>query len=459
MVDVDYTPHSQEEIQEMLDFIGIKSLSSLFDTIPKELLLDQASIQETSKSSFLNRKGLTEIGLYRHLKSIGKQNKIYKAVFQGAGCYNHYIPAIVDFIASRSEFWTAYTPYQAEISQGFLQVIFEYQSLIANLTGMNYSNASLHDGATALADAITMAKSQHRKRNTIVIIGEMNPLYKETLDTSFLARDYKFKQVKVEDIRSSIDEEVMAVVINSPDFLGTVHDVKQIVNLVKNIDKKIILIQSITEILSLALLSPPGENGVDIAVGEAQSLGIPMQFGGPLLGFIAVNSVKLLHKIPGRIVGVTKEERGDNYGFTLTLQAREQHIRRERALSNICSNEALNMLRAVVYMVALGRTGLKNLAKINVRKAGYLKTKLLKMNDVRVINEINTFNEFTIQLNPLKIKGILKRCEEENILGPLDLGMFDDEWNGNLLICVTEMCEIESLDLLIKIITEEVAKT
>jgi glycine dehydrogenase subunit 1 len=308
---MDYIPHTDDEIQSMMKAAGVASLDALFDTVPKKILLDDAKARTMFKASALSIQGMAEIELKAHMTGLAAMNKVYRSIFQGAGSYWHFIPATVDYLASRGEFSTSYTPYAAERSQGYLQAIFEYQSMIAALAGMEYSNASLHDGATALVDAIIVAGSQNKKRLTVVIAGQINPLYLAAATTALMPRNVTFKQVDASEVAQAIDDDVMAVVICSPDFIGTIIDVTAVVNAVKAKDKGIITIQCITEILSLALLKTPGAAGIDIAVGEAQSLGIPMCFGGPALGFIAVSDAKLLHKMPGRIVGFTKEASGD----------------------------------------------------------------------------------------------------------------------------------------------------
>ncbi len=444
---MDYIPHTDEDIQSLIKAVGVASLEALFDTVPKSILLDDAKAKALFKSSALSMQGMAEIEIKAHMACLAARNKVYRSIFQGAGSYWHFIPATVDYLASRSEFWTSYTPYQSERSQGYLQAIFEYQSMIAALTGTNFSNASLHDGATSLVDAIIMAGSQNRKRGMVVITGQINPFYLTAATTALMPRNITFKQVDPANVAPAITDDVMAVVICSPDFFGTILDVTAITNVVKAKNKEIITIQCITEILSLALLKSPGAAGIDIVVGEAQSLGIHMCFGGPALGFIAVSDAKLLHKMPGRIVGFTKEANGDEHGFTLTLTAREQHIRRERALSNICSNEALNMLRAVIYMASLGATGMRQVAETNVKKANYLKNKLQDVKGFSCVNQGPTFNEFVIKVgDDAAAKRVIHACEARDILGPLDLGAIDSKWRGMLLFCVTEMNDVKAID-------------
>ncbi|MHA1681755.1 MAG: glycine dehydrogenase, partial [Promethearchaeota archaeon] len=319
---------------------------------------------------------------------------------------------------------------------------------------MKYSNASLYDGATSLADAMIMALAHVRKRTKILVAGKLHPEYLRVVQTILSTRDVEIRSVSLEKLMGEIDGNTAAVVIQNPDFFGTLHNVKSLSTKIKELDKKIVTIQVVTEALSLALVASPGSSGIDITVGEAQSFGIPMSFGGPALGFIGVSDKKLLHRIPGRIVGIAKELDGDGYGFTLTLQAREQHIRRERALSNICSNEALNMLRAVIYLSSLGSTGLSNLAAANVQLAVYMKSKINELDEFEVINDGPTFNEFVIKSKRVPVESILGACEKMDILGPINLKHFNSKWDGLMLCCVTEMNSKANVDELIEIFKE-----
>ncbi len=433
----------------MLDTCNVKSLIDLFDTIPRGLLIPDHDATRILQSGALHVEGLTEFQLHASLNEIAARNKSYRAIFRGAGFYHHYIPAVVDYLASRGEFWTAYTPYQAERSQGYLQLIFEYQSLVSGLLGMNFSNASLHDGATALADAIAMAHAQNKKRQEVLVIGQLSPIYRKVLDTTFLPRSILFKESTVDGFEDDVSAKTMAIIVCSPDFFGNILDVERITRAIKQRDPGVICIQVVQEALSLALLKSPGAAGIDIAVGEAQSFGIPLSFGGPGLGFMGVSDVKLLHRMPGRVAGITKELHGDGEGFTLTLQAREQHIRREKALSNICSNEALNALRAAIYLVSLGDSGLARLAEVNVKKTNYLKNAITKLDGYACTNAHPTFNEFAVKAPPGVINALQEKCEKRGILGPLALDCFGKKWEGIALACVTEMATIDALgDLL-----------
>ncbi|MFX0102552.1 MAG: aminomethyl-transferring glycine dehydrogenase subunit GcvPA [Candidatus Hodarchaeota archaeon] len=451
---MDYTPHSTDEIKHVMNSLGINNLDELFKNIPPRLLIKDEGLGDVLKSGILSSEGLTEMELNAHVQELASNNVHYTGIFQGAGCYNHYIPACVDFICSRSEFWTSYTPYQAEMSQGFLQVIFEYQSLISRLTGMKYSNASHHDGATALIDAILMAKAENKKRNTVLFAGEINPIYITVVNHALAPRKYNLNCSEISKIIDAIDPDTMAVVIQNPTFFGDILDLEKIVKDIKDKDNKIVIIQLTTEPLSLALLKSPGKAGIDIFVGDGQSFGIPMSFGGPGLGIVSVNGKKMLHRMPGRIVGIGPQLDGSGYGYTLTLQGREQHIRRERALSNICSNEALNMLRAAVYLASTGGTGLKQLAEINVIKSNFLKNELDSMSNFECINTRPTFNEFVAKTKKMGIDTILNACNNSGILGPIKLENYNDGWKDLMLFCVTELNDIASLNNMIEILQE-----
>ncbi|MBD3187324.1 hypothetical protein GF325_10875, partial [Candidatus Bathyarchaeota archaeon] len=327
VVFLDYIPHSPKDVKVMKDVLGIDAIIELFDTIPKEILLDDENAFRVLEKSPLESQGIMAQDLEDFIKSKARKNRVYSSIFMGAGCYHHYIPPVVDYLASRGEFWTSYTPYQAEISQGYLQAIFEYQSMISHLTMMKYSNASLHDGATALADATIMALAHGKGKNRIMVPEFLHPSYKSVLHTTLEPRDVFLDTYRVDDYLEPLGSDVAAIIIQSPDFFGNIHDVNNFSREIKQKYPNVLIIQCITEALSLGKLRPPGSSGVDIAVGECQSFGIPMNFGGPGLGFMGVSDKKLLHKMPGRIVGIARSVNGEDLGYTLTLQAREQHIR------------------------------------------------------------------------------------------------------------------------------------
>ena len=361
-----YIPNTPQDEQEMLKAIGLDSMDQLFEDIPKEVRLTKPLNIPDSKS---------ELEVSSYLKSLADKNCSTSELtcFLGAGAYDHYIPSVINAITSRSEFYTSYTPYQPEISQGTVQYIFEYQTLIANLTGMDIANASLYDGGTAITEAALMA-SAHSKKAEIIVSTGVNPEARQILKTYAHAQSLKVVEVELKDgvtdaaqLESLVSDDTAAVIVQNPNFFGVLEDLKGLGEIAHK-GKKTSFIASVNPI-SLAVLKKPGELDVDIVVGDGQPLGIPLQFGGPYLGFMATKKA-YLRKIPGRIVGETTDLDGKR-SFVLTLSAREQHIRREKATSNICSNQGLNALAATVYMVTMGKQGLKEVATQCLQKAHY----------------------------------------------------------------------------------------
>ena len=436
MVKLDFIPHDQKTIQQMLDVIGLKSIQDLFHDIPKDLILEKLDLGA----------GISESDLFNELNEISKKNKIYNSSFLGAGCYYHYIPSLVDFIISRSEFYTSYTPYQAEASQGFLQAIYEYQTIITKLTKMDVANASMYDGSTALAEAALMATRITRK-NKILMIEGIHPEYVEVVKTYCWGQNINYEIIELESLDSKLDEEYAAIIIQSPNFFGDIEDLKAIVNAVKNKYPKCLVIQVMTDPTCLGILSPPGELDIDIFVAEGQPFGISPSFGGPGLGILATKK-EYLRKIPGRLVGKTKELNGEKEGFILTLQAREQHIRREKASSNICTNQALCSLAALIYLLCMGRTGLKDLAYQNIQKANYTKKKLLNIPGYKILNNKPTYNEFLLSCPDLD--SLIKNCEELNLLPPLKISKYFTHMINVALVCITEMNSRKSIDLFLQ---------
>jgi glycine dehydrogenase subunit 1 len=360
---MDFIPLDDNNIREMLKVIGIENIDDLFKDIPKDLHLDKLNLPP----------GLSEPDLLHVLKNIANKNKLYASSFLGAGCYYHYIPSLVDFIISRSEFYTSYTPYQAEASQGYLQAIYEYQTIISQLTQMDIANASMYDGSTALAEAAIMATIISRKKSIILLEG-IHPEYIEVMKTYCWGQNIDFKVVTEDLLENELNENIAAVVFQSPNFFGDIEDTKKLAKIVKDKIPDCLMIQAMTDPTCLGILIPPGLTDIDIFVAEGQSFGINPSFGGPGLGIFTAKQ-KYLRKMPGRLVGKTKEINGDGMGFLLTLQAREQHIRREKASSNICTNQALCSLSALIYLLSLGKTGLKEIALQNIQKTHYVNTK------------------------------------------------------------------------------------
>jgi len=424
-----YLPHSDKEIKEMCDVLGILSPDTLFESIPEKYRLKRLlDIPE----------GLEERGLDGLIKSISFQNqaKDYR-VFIGGGVYNHYIPKVVDSLISRQEFYTAYTPYQPEISQGTLQAIFEFQTMVASLLGLDVANASMYDGSTASAEAVLMARRLSKSPRKVVLSSLLHPEYKRVIGTylAHLGDEIVELPYDAKTGKTILDEKLLegayAVVIQYPNFFGIVEELDTFSKYLK--DKKIPLISVTTEVLSLALLKSPGSLGVDIAVADGQSFGIPMSAGGPTVGLFATKK-EFVRSMPGRLVGETVDKNGERV-FVLTLSTREQHIRREKATSNICTNSGLNALANAIYMTYMGATELKNLATENHKKAEYLKESLSKRN-VRVLFGGDTFNEFVISVD--NVDNLYKKSLSNKIIPGIPLHRFYPELKNAMLITVTE---------------------
>jgi len=437
-----YIPHTKEDEQRMLETIGVNSIDDLFSDIPEDMRFNKALNLNTSMS---------ELEVSNYLTKLSRTNTTIDDLtcFLGAGAYDHYIPSIVGHILSRSEFYTSYTPYQAEISQGTLQYIFEYQTLICDLTEMDVSNASLYDGGTAIAEAAFMA-SDIARRNKIVISKTVNPQYRQVLKT--YAHLQKLEIVEIEDLegttnleelKKNIDDKTAAVIVQSPNFFGIIEDMEAIEEIAHS-QKKTLLIASVDPI-SLGILKSPGALGVDIAVGEGQALGIPLSFGGPYLGFIAT-SKKHMRKLPGRIVGESVDADGKR-AFVLTLQAREQHIRREKATSNICSNQGINTLAATVYLTTLGKEGLKEVATQTTQKAHYALKEITKSGNYKPLFDKPFFKEFVVT-SEIEADKINKKLLEENILGGYSLEKDYPQYKNGILYAVTEKRTKEEIDKL-----------
>ena len=423
-----YVPHTPEDIQQMLSTIGVKSIDELFKDIPVALRPKSFNLP-VSKSEF---------EVTQSLRKLSAKNATGLVNFVGAGFYDHFIPAAVDALSSRSEFYTAYTPYQPECSQGWLQAIYEYQSIICELTGLDVSNASLYDGGTALFEAMMMAV-RHTGRNKIILDSGVNLIYRTMLYTYTSNLSIEFVEIPVahgqscrEELFKYLDDKTAAVIFQNPNFFGAVDDYSDVVEKVHKFGA--LAIASVYPV-SLGMLKTPGEMQFDIATGEGQSLGIPLSFGGPYLGFIATRS-QLVRQMPGRIVGATVDS-DDKRGFVLTLQTREQHIRREKATSNICSNEALCALRAAIFVSLLGRGGFNKLAQHNYQKAEFAKETLSRISGVQVKRSSPTFNEFTVLL-PRQADEVVHCMIEKGFACGFPLGRFYKGMDNYLLIAVTE---------------------
>lgn len=427
-----YLPMTEQDQSEMLAAVGAESIEDLFADIPAEVRYD--GVLPMSER-------LSEPELLKYMNGLAARNADFERYtsFLGAGLYDHHIPVVLNHVISRSEFYTAYTPYQAEVSQGELQAIFEFQSYICELTGMKVANASMYDGSTALAEAAALA-SGATKRKKIVISRTVHPEAREIVLTSahglgleVVEVGFKNGVTDTDALASVITDDTAAVLIQSPNFFGCIEDVKAIEPLVHA--QKSLLVLSVNP-LSLGLLESPGELGADIVVGDAQPLGIPASLGGPTCGFFAV-SEPLMRRIPGRIVGQTVDRDGKR-GFVLTLQAREQHIRREKATSNICSNQALLALCASVYMSTLGKMGMQEVALLNVRKSHYASECITKGSlDIEFASPF--FNEFVVKLpDGVDLKEVNAKLLKAGYIGGYDLGLAYPELQGRMLIAVTE---------------------
>ncbi|WP_019165237.1 aminomethyl-transferring glycine dehydrogenase subunit GcvPA [Staphylococcus delphini] len=437
-----YIPLTEKDEQEMLETIGVKSIQELYSDVPEDVLLNRdLNIADAEPETQLLKR-LTRIAN----KNITKETH---TSFLGAGVYDHYAPAVVDAMISRSEFYTAYTPYQPEISQGELQAIFEFQTMICELTAMDVANSSMYDGMTSFAEACLLAWG-NTKKNKIVVSKGLHYQALQVLDTySKIREQYEVVTVDLDGtvtdlkkLEAAIDDETAAVAVQYPNFYGSIEDLEAIQAMIA--DKKALFIVYANP-LSLGLLTPPGEFGADIVVGDTQVFGIPTQFGGPHCGYFATTK-KLMRKIPGRLVGQTTDDEG-NRGFVLTLQAREQHIRRETATSNICSNQALNALASSIAMSALGKQGLQEIAIQNMENANYAKTEF-KNNGFTVLDGVS-YNEFVVRFDH-PIAEVNRALLDEGIIGGFDLSVVDESFENHMLVAVTELRTKEEIDTFVQ---------
>ncbi|MCY6371022.1 aminomethyl-transferring glycine dehydrogenase subunit GcvPA [Clostridium ganghwense] len=438
-----YIPNVLEQ-EKMLKSIGVDSIEDLFTDIPQDIRL---------KGELNIGNPMSELELSKYMKKLSNKNKSLDELvcFLGAGAYDHYIPSVIKHITSRSEFYTAYTPYQPEISQGTLQSIFEYETMICNLTGMDVSNASIYDGGTAAAEAAMLAVREKRNRGSIVVSKTVHPETRKIINTymrfkgiEVIEIDYLDGVTDIEKLEKAVDKNTAGVIVQNPNFFGIIEDFTEIEKITHKNNS--LLIMSVDPI-SLGILKTPGEIGADIAVGEGQSLGSTLSFGGPYIGFMAVTS-KLMRKIPGRIVGQTEDIEGKR-GFVLTLQTREQHIRREKATSNICSNEALNALAAAVYFSTMGKEGIKEVALQCTQKAHYAFKEITKKGKFKPLFDKPFFKEFAVT-SEVAAGRINRELLNKGIIGGYDLRR-DYSLNNSLLLCVTEKRTKEEIDTLARI--------
>jgi glycine dehydrogenase subunit 1 len=445
-----YIPISPKETDAMLKTVGVKSLDDLFEAIPAKHRFPELDLPPA----------LTEMEAAAHLADMASSNENVREhliSFLGAGAYNHYVPSVVDHMLRRGEFYTAYTPYQPEISQGTLQAIFEYQSLMTNLTGMEVSNASHYDGATATAEAVNLAFAQFRgKRKKIVMSPTVNPQYREVIRTYSQGMGLEEAgddptvdlEAGPESLMSLVDDKTMLVVVQYPDFFGRIYDYTK---LIEDAHAKGALVCIVANPTALLMLKTPASMGADIVVGEAQPFGIPLWYGGPYLGFFTTKK-SYVHKMAGRLVGETVDARGQR-SYVLTLTAREQHIKRERATSNICTNQGLLALAAAVYMSSLGKTGLQQVANLCYQKAHYAASELSKIDGFGLCFPEPFFHEFVLCC-PKPASEVNQYLLDNGILGGYDLGKDYPALANHILVAVTEMNSKEEIDTLVEVLKE-----
>jgi glycine dehydrogenase subunit 1 len=437
-----YVPNTDHDRAEMLKKIGVESFEDLIRCIP-----DSVRLKEELKLPH----PLSELELSELLAELSSRNKGASPMisFLGGGAYDHFIPAAVDHMISRSEYYTAYTPYQAEVSQGTLQTIYEFQSLICELTGMDVANASMYDGATAVAEAGLLAHAETR-RNVILVAGSLNPSYKGVLSTYCRSLGLKVKTLPLNDglvdleaLKKYVSEKVACVIVQSPNFFGSIENVDQMEPLTHSVGALLVLA---CDPISLGILRTPGEYNADIAVGEGQAMGNYLSFGGPYLGYFACRR-NLIRRMPGRIVGATTDTRGRR-GFVLTLQTREQHIRREKATSNICTNQALCALASCVYLSLLGKCGIRRVAELCLQKSHYACDQITKIEGFKKRFDAPFFKEFVVEM-PLPPKRLIRSLIKRKLFAGIDLAQFDRKLKNCLLVCVTEKRTKEEIDYLV----------
>jgi glycine dehydrogenase subunit 1 len=438
-----YIPNTDADRQAMLEAMGLASIEELFSSIPEDLRL---------AGSLDIPKALSEQDMLRHMRALANHNANVEdyAAFLGAGAYHHFIPSIVPVLTSRGEFMTAYTPYQPEMAQGTLQALYEYQTLICQLTDLEVANASLYDGSTGVAEAVLMAR-RLTQRDDVLISEAVHPEYRGVLQTYLQNLGMQVHTLGVEDtgqtslqrVRGGLSSRIACVVVQSPNFFGVIEDLTGFADAIHH--EQALLVQAVAEPVSLGLLKPPGAWGADITVGEGQAFGNTLSYGGPYLGFFATRD-QFVRQMPGRLAGETVDSEGRR-GFVLTLSTREQHIRREKATSNICTNEGLCALAATIHLCTLGKEGLRRLAELNLRRATYTRQQLASIPGCRVPFTGPTFNEFVVE-TPKPASALIRQLSEQHLIPGVDLGRFYPERSHQLLVCVTEMNPREDIDRL-----------
>ncbi|MEK6409479.1 MAG: aminomethyl-transferring glycine dehydrogenase subunit GcvPA [Acidobacteriota bacterium] len=440
-----YIPNSTGERRSMLADIGLERIEDLFDQIPEQLKL---------KEPIGVGDPISEPDLLEYFRDLASKNGIDHQSFLGAGAYSHFIPVIIDSLISRAEFFTAYTPYQPELSQGTLQYTFEFQTMICQLTGMEVANASLYDGSTAVAEAVLMANRVTR-RSKFVIADTVHPQYREVVSAYTKHLGLKIEEAEhgesgtLDPGSLGIDNETAAVVVQSPNFFGCIEDLAAIADAAHNAGA--LLIVAITEPMSLGILKPPGALGADIVAGETQSFGIPLSFGGPYCGMFATLE-KHVRQMPGRLVGEAYDGQGRR-GYVLTLSTREQHIRREKATSNICTNQGLFALMATVYLSTMGKQGVQEVARQNLHKAHYAASEISKLDGFEMKFSAPFFNEFVVR-TPQPASRVMKGLLDKKIIGGIALEGHHSSMTDSVLVCVTETSKKEAIDKLVGALSE-----
>lgn len=442
-----YLPLTDHDRKEMLRAIGVSSFKELLNDIPKDIPAPKISLPEP----------LSELDLEREMRTMADRNLNLGEMlsFLGAGTYEHFIPAIVPHLAARGEFFTAYTPYQAEASQGTLQVIYEYQTMMASLTGMDVCNASHYDGATSFAESVIIAMQQTR-RNKVIITGTIHPDYRKVLCTYLSSHTCDIVEIGFTDtgafdlgtLKKELSKDVACLAVQSPNYFGVIEDLTNVRQLLDTVGALLVMV---VNPMSLGVLRSPGEWGADIACGDAHVFGNTPSFGGPHLGFIACRAA-LMRRLCGRLAGMTEDAEGKR-AFVLTLQAREQHIRRDRASSNICSNQALCALHAAIYLAALGNEGQRRVSEINLQNAHYLKQELRKLKGCEIVFNAPSFNEFVLR-TAVPVEKVLDECRVQGIFAGVKLGCDYPQLKNCMLVCVTETKSINDLDRFVSVLKD-----
>lgn len=443
-----FNPHTEEDRRAMLEATGKASVEELFDAIPSDVRFPNLDLPRP----------LSEMEAFRRMTGLASANMdgIANPSFLGAGSYTHYVPAAVQQITFRGEFYTAYTPYQPEVAQGTLQAIYEYQTMVAALTGMEVANASLYDGATALAEGALLTVSTRTGRKRVVVAGTVHPHYVNVLRTytegigvEVVVLDTPSDGLKTnpDAFDEYLDDELACLVVQYPNFYGTIEDLEAVADKAHSCGGKL-LVSAYP--IALGMLKAPGALGADVVTGEGQSLGVSQSFGGPVVGLLATRQ-DLVRQMPGRLVGMTTDSDGKR-GFVLALQTREQHIRREKATSNICTNQGLMALAATVYMSTIGDSGLRQIAEVCYQNAHYLASQLEATGKFKIVNDGHFFNEFTVKCDedPAAVNA---RLQEAGIIGGYDLGNVSEDLAGHMLICATEMTGKDAIDRLVSVVS------